>query len=285
MVIALALGSAITFGAADFWGGLASRRGPSAGVVVTAQCLSLPFVVAWLLLSPASATAADFAWGASSGIAGAAGVLLLYKGLADGRMSVVAPLTGLVAAGVPVVVSPFLGETPSPLALFGIVVALAAIALVSREGEAHMEDRTTPTMSRAGMVAVGVGSGACFGVLFLLIDQASPAAGLWPVAANKLAAIAIVGIYGLAVARTGLRVGRTALPAVIACAIAGTTAEILFLLSTQQGFVAIAAVLTSLYPASTVLLARLVLGERMRRDQVAGFALAGLAVVLIARGG
>ena len=254
-------------------------------MVVTAQCLSLPFVVGWLLLSPAVADTADLAWGAASGVAGAGGVLLLYKGLADGRMSVVAPLTGLVAAGLPVVASPFLGETPSTLALVGIVIALAAIALVSREGEPHGDDVTTAAMSRIAMVGVGIASGACFGLLFLLIDQASSEAGLWPVAANKLAAIVVVGGYGLFVARTGLRVGRAALPAVVACAIAGTTAEILFLLSTQRGIVAIAAVLTSLYPASTVLLARFVLGERLRRDQLAGFALAGLAVTLIAGGG
>ena len=284
MVIALALGSALTFGAADFWGGLASRRAPSAGVVVTAQSISLPVVLGWCLLSSASAATADLAWGAASGAAGAAGVLLLYKGLAHGRMSVVAPLTGLVAAGLPVIASPLLGEMPSALALVGIAIALAAIALVSREGEPHEDDATVSEMSRASMVAVAVASGACFGALFLLLDQASEHAGMWPLVANKLAAIVVVAIYGIAVVRTGLRVPRPALAAVVACAAAGTMAEVLLLLAFQRGLVAIAAVITSLYPGATVLLARFVLRERLRRDQLAGFALAALAVGLIALG-
>lgn len=282
MVIALALGSALTFGAADFWGGLASRRAPSAGVVATAQALSLPVVLGWCLLSSSSATPADLLWGAASGAAGAAGVLLLYKGLADGRMSVVAPLTGLVAAALPVIASPLLGEVPSALALVGIVIALAAIALVSREGNPHEDDETMSEMTRGGMVAVAVASGACFGALFLLLDQASEHAGMWPLAANKLAAVVVVAIYGALVVRTGLRVPRPALPAVVACAVAGTMAEVLLLLSFQKGLVAIAAVITSLYPGATVLLARFVLRERLRPDQLAGFALAGIAVALIA---
>lgn len=284
MVIALALGSALTFGAADFWGGLASRRAPSAAVVLTAQSISLPAVLAWCLLSTASASATDLWWGAASGAAGAVGVLLLYKGLAEGRMSVVAPLTGLVAAGLPVVVSPLLGEVPSGPALVGIAVALAAIALVSREGEAHAEDQTVSEMTRGAMVGVAVASGACFGALFLLLDQASEDAGMWPLAANKLAAIVVVAVYGTAVARNGLRVPRPALPAVLACAAAGTAAEVLLLLAFQKGLVAVAAVITSLYPGATVLLARFVLQERLRRDQLAGFALAGIAVGLIALG-
>lgn len=284
MVILLALGSAITFGAADFWGGLASRRAPVAAVVATAQTMGLPFVVAWCLLGSPSATVADHLWGAASGVAGAGGGLLLYKGLAEGRMSVVAPLTGLVAAGLPVIVSPLLGETPSALALFGIAIALAAIALVSREGEPHADDETVVRMTRAAMVTVAVASGACFGALFLLLDRASEHAGMWPLFANKLAGLVVVAVYGLAVARTGLRVGRAALPLVVACAAAGTAAEVLLLLATQKGFVAIAAVITSLYPGSTVILARFVLHERLRRDQLAGFALAVLAVGLIAAG-
>lgn len=284
MVILLALGSAITFGAADFWGGLASRRAPSAGVVTIAQAMGVPVVLAFCLLSSSSSVTADFAWGAASGAAGAAGVLLLYKGLAEGRMSVVAPLTGLVAAGLPVLVSPLLGEIPSALALVGIVIAMAAIALVSREAEAHADDATVVNMTRAAMVTVAVASGACFGALFLLLDRASEDAGMWPLFANKLAGLLVVAVYGLAVANTGLRVGRAALPLVVACAAAGTAAEVLLLLATQKGFVAIAAVITSLYPGSTVVLARFVLHERLRQDQLAGFALAVVAVGLIAAG-
>lgn len=241
-------------------------------------------VLAWCLLSPASAGIADLLWGGASGAAGAGGVLLLYKGLADGRMSVVAPLTGLVAAGLPVIVSPLLGETPSAVALVGIAIALAAIALVSRDGELHSEDQTVATMTRRAMVTVAVASGACFGALFLLLDQASEQAGMWPLVSNKLVGLVVVAFYGFAMARTGLRVGRDALPMVVGCAAAGTAAEVLLLLATQQGLVAIAAVITSLYPGSTVLLARFVLHERLRTDQLAGFALAALAVGLIASG-
>ncbi|MBW3537191.1 MAG: DMT family transporter [Actinobacteria bacterium] len=284
MVIALALGSALTFGAADFWGGMASRRAPSAAVVVTAQTISLAVLLTWVLLSPAAAATSDLLWGAASGVAGGAGVLLLYKGLADGRMSVVAPLTGLVAAGIPVVASPLLGEVPSRPALAGIAIALVAIALVSREGERHEADKTVTAMTRRAMVSVAVASGASFGALFLLLDRTSSESGMWPLVTNKTLAIALVGFYGLRVARTGLRVPRSTWSVVVGCAVAGTTAEVMYLLATQKGLVAIAAVLTSLYPASTVLLARFVLHERLRADQLAGFALAGLAVALIALG-
>lgn len=284
MVIALALGSALTYGAADFWGGIASRRAPSAAVVVTAQTISLPVILGWLVLSPAVAAASDLLWGAASGVAGGAGVLLLYKGLADGRMSVVAPLTGLVAAGIPVVASPLLGEVPPLLALFGIIVALAAIALVSREPGDLGGAQIPVSMSRRSMVTVAMASGACFGTLFLMLDRTAPESGIWPLVANKASAIVVVGLFGLGIARSGLRVPRPAIPAVLACAAAGTAAEILFLLSVQKGLVAIAAVLASLYPGSTVLLARFVLHERLRPDQLAGFALAGLAVGLIAMG-
>lgn len=284
MVIALALGSALTYGAADFWGGLASRRAPSAAVVVTAQMITLPVVLGWLLLSPAAAGASDLLWGAVSGVAGAGGVLFLYRGLADGRMSVVAPLTGLVAAGIPVIASPLLGEVPPLLSLCGIILALAAIALVSREPNDLSGAQLPVVMSRSAMVAMGMASGTCFGALFLMLDQTTPASGLWPLVTNKATAIVVVGVFGLWISRSGLRVPRPALPAVLACAAAGTAAEILFLLSVQRGLVAIAAVLTSLYPGSTVLLARFVLHERLRPDQVAGFALAGVAVGLIALG-
>ncbi len=284
MVIALALGAALTFGAADFWGGLASRRAPAAGVAVTAQFVGLPVILGWALLSSTSAAAADLLWGAASGAAGAAGVLLLYKGLADGRMSVVAPLTGLVAAGIPVIASPLLGEVPSTLPLVGIVIALAAIALVSREGEAHEEDHTVSEMTRGAMVGVAVASGACFGALFLLLDQASVQAGMWPLVANKFAAVVVLATYGAAIVRSGLTVPRLAVPAVLACAVAGTMAEVFLLLAFQKGLVAIAAVLASLYPGSTVLLARFVLHERLRPDQLAGFGLAAVAVGLIALG-
>ena len=123
-----------------------------------------------------------------------------------------------------------------------------------------------------------------FGALFLLLDRTSPDSGLWPLVTNKLAAVSLVGFYGLKVAKTGLRIPRPTWPVVVACAIAGTAAEVMYLLATQKGLVAIAAVLTSLYPGSTVLLARFVLHERLRVDQLAGFALAALAVALIATG-
>jgi drug/metabolite transporter (DMT)-like permease len=285
LVIALALGSAAAYGAADFWGGLASRRAASSAIVTFTQGSSALVLLIGMALWPSPLTAADLAWGAASGLAGVAGVLLLYKGLADGRMSVVAPLTGLTAAGLPVAFSPFLGEVPGTLALVGIAVALASIVLVSREPSPAGEDPSPGTkMTTAAMVRIGLASGAAFGLLFILLDQTSPASGTWPLVANKLAGFAVVLLQALFLNRSGLRFPRSIWPAVAACAVLGTGAELLYLFATQRGLVAIAAVLTSLYPASTVLLARFVLHERLRRDQLAGFALAAVAVALIATG-
>jgi drug/metabolite transporter (DMT)-like permease len=248
-------------------------------VVAFVQSVSVSLLLVGLAVWRSPIVLADLGWGAASGVAGVIGVLLLYRGLADGRMSVVAPLTGLTAAAVPVLWSPFIGEVPGGLALVGIAVALVSIVLVSREPSGN---ERSYVLSTPAMVRIALASGVAFGVLFILLDETSPASGNWPLVANKVAAITVVTVLSLFVSRTGLAVPRTAWRLVVVCALAGTAAEVLFLLSTQRGLVAVAAVLTSLYPASTVLLARFVLDERLRRDQLAGFALAAVAVGLIA---
>ncbi len=220
-------------------------------------------------------TAADLGWGAAAGLAGAAGLVLFYRALATGVMSVVAPVTALTAAAVPVVGGLALGERLPPWATAGIVLALVAVVLVAAEGG-------LPTLraARSAGLLPALAAGVGFGVFFVLLDRTRPESTLWPLVAARSVSVGMVVLVALAV-RASLRVsGRTPVLIVVA-GVLDMAANALFLLATQQGQLAITGVLASLYPVSTVLLAQLVLRERLVRAQLAGLATAAVAVVLI----
>jgi drug/metabolite transporter (DMT)-like permease len=228
-------------------------------------------------------------WGAASGAAGGAGVALLYRALAAARMSVVAPITAVEAAAVPVLWGLLIGEQPGALALGGVVVALVAVVLVSAAPEAApapgVPDQAPPPrplLRRPGTVDA-LGAGLAFGLFFLLLDRAGAGAGLWPLVAARVVSVGLLG--GLAVARRrSLRPPPGSLPVIVGAGALDMLANLAYLLATGEGLVSLVAVLTSLYPASTVLLARVVLGERLVRLQVTGLGLAALGVVLITVG-
>jgi drug/metabolite transporter (DMT)-like permease len=276
LAIVLALGCAVVYGAADFLGGLASRKTSVFGVVALSQIIGLAALLALLPWLGGPVDAADLWWGAASGLAGAAGLVIFFRTLARGVMSVIAPVTAVTAAAVPVLVGLLTGDRIGTWAAVGIALALAAVVLVSAEGGLSALRQARPAALLPALLA-----GSMFGIFFVLLDRTSDESGLTPLVTARLASVALVVTIALAT-RQSLRVTRVALPLVAASGVGDMTANALFLLATQQdGQLAITGVLASLYPVSTVVLAQVVLRERLVGAQVAGLGAAVAAVVLI----
>jgi drug/metabolite transporter (DMT)-like permease len=273
----LALASALVYGTADFCGGLATRRAAAQAVVAGSQGAGLVLVLVLLPWSGGTATWADLGWAAAAGAAGNVGLVLFYRALAGGVMSVVAPVTAVCAAAVPVLAGVALGDRVGLLAAAGIALALVAVVLVSAEEGVGALRRTRPAGLGLPLLA-GVG----FGLFFVLLDQTSADAGLTPLVASRGTAVLLLALLAL-VRRHPLQLTRGALPLVLLGGVLDVTANALFLLATQQqpGRLAVVGVLASLYPVSTVVLAQVVLRERLVPAQLAGLGTAVLAVVLI----
>jgi len=288
MVILLGLAAAVLYGTGDFLGGLATRRVQVLAVLMLAQTagviVALPAAVIW----PGSVSLAGLAWGISAGLIGGAGLIIFYLGLAAGPMSVVAPVSGLVSTVLPVAVALAGGERPGAGVYAGALLCLAAIVLASSAGDAKPV-RSVDAAQRSRLPGVGralrygIASGASFGLFFLLIRNAGQSGELWPVAAARIGELTVVLITA-AVLRRGLlprgAQGRLMLAAAGAGAI-DVIANICYVAATRTGMFGLAVVLASLYPGVTVLLARVVLGERLRRVQRAGLALAAIGIILV----
>ncbi|MEX5720360.1 EamA family transporter [Geodermatophilus maliterrae] len=276
MAVLLALASAVVYGMADFCGGLASRRAATVAVVTVSQAAGLVALVLLLPVLGGDPERADLLWGAAAGLAGAVGLLLFYRALADGVMSVVAPVTAVSAAALPVLGGLLLGERIGLLAALGIVLALGAVVLVAADG-----GLSSLRAARLGTVAPALAAGAGFGVFFVLLDRTGEDSGLSPLVAARVVSVLLVGTLALA-SRRSLRVPRPALSVVLLAGTGDMAANALFLLATQAGgSLAVTGVLASLYPVSTVVLAQLVLRERLSGAQRVGLGVAVVAVVLI----
>jgi drug/metabolite transporter (DMT)-like permease len=276
VAVVLALASAVVYGTSDFLGGLASRRASVFGVVALSQVAGLVALMALLPWLGGPVGPADLGWGAAAGFAGAAGLVLFFRTLARNVMSVVAPVTAVTAATVPVLVGLLSGNRIAPWAAVGIVLALSAVVLVSAEGGLSALRSARPASLAPALVA-----GAAFGFFFVLLDRTSTASGLTPLVAARVASVALVVVLATA-GRQSLRVTRPALPLVLLSGVGDMTANGLFLLATQHpGQLAITGVLASLYPVSTVVLAQSLLRERLAGAQVVGLGAAVAAVVLI----
>jgi drug/metabolite transporter (DMT)-like permease len=278
MIIAFALASALVFGAGDFCGGAASRRGGSMEVLL----LSLPAGLG-LLLAVAAALggpwhAGALGWGAASGLAGGAGLLVFYRALAKGPMSVVAPVSGLMAALVPAVVGVARGDRLSPAVIAGVLLCLVAICLVSVE-------RSAGAARAAGGPLLALLAGGSFGAFFVLIRLGDDGT-LWPLTMSKAAGLLVVVVVAVA-ARRGPAALLRDRPTVGIALLAGALDVLgngLYVLAARAGMLSVAGVLSSLYPASTVLLARLVYGERLRPIQRVGLAIAVAGIGLVTTG-
>ena len=289
MALILGLASALTYGAADFLGGLATRTNKVLTVVFVSQIVgSLLLVLLLPFFTGAVLTANALWWGAWSGLAGAAGITLFYKGLAVGRMSAVAPITAVEAASVPVLFGLATGERPSGLALAGVVLALVAVGLVSASADPDAAADVRPAGSTRGAwlgtgIPHGLAAGLAFGAFFILLDQAGDGTGLWPLVGARISSVAMIGV-ALVATRGWATPGGGSLRVIAGAGALDVAANVFYLLATREGLLSIVAVLTSMYPATTVLLARMTLGERFRRIQTVGLLVALLGVVAIAIG-
>ena len=276
----MALGSAVLYGAADFTGGIATRRASTIPIVFLSQLSGLVSLLLLLpLLEAATPTRLDMVWGAVAGLTGGIGVALLYRALAIGTMAVVAPTTAVCAVTIPVVVSVALGERPGALAVIGIVLGVVSIVLVSKQ--------TMPGDGAGAGYSKGVGtalaSGVAIGFFFLALAQTRTDAGMWPLVASRSLSVLLFG--GAAITgRNSLRMPVPVLGLAVLCGFIDMLANALYLLAARVGPLSIVVTLSSLYPASTVLLARMVLGERLNLWQVSGVGCALAAVVLIVSG-
>ena len=268
----LALAAAICWGSADFAGALAARRSDSFRAVLVAYAVGL---VALLIVALARGEIlvldANLIWGMLSGIFGLLGVLSLWRGLAIGRMGVVAPVSAVLATAIPVIVDAFAMGLPRALQLAGFGVALVGIWLLSRPERLG---------SRPEGLGMAILSGLGFGAAFTALGQISGDAIFWPLIAGRVVACAGMLIFAL-VTRRPLDLRSTPLGLLTIVGVVDIVGSLFFLMAAQNGRLDVTAVLASLYPAVTAILARLTLKEHLTRLQLIGFSAAALAIILI----
>ncbi|MFF0543174.1 EamA family transporter [Nocardia thailandica] len=284
--VLLALVAAAGYGVSDFFGGIAARRVTALRVVVVSYPFSTALVALAVPLVGGRPDPASILWGLAAGIGGGLAVWWFYAALADGPMSVVSPVTAILVAGIPVLAGLLLGERPGPLALAGIAVALVAVVLVSREApdettEEIIGGRELRFTRRVALLTVG--SGAAFGFAFLFLHRTASDSGLWPVLAQRFASAALVWAVALGARQFGGLRGEP-LRLALAVGVLDTVANVAMLYAFHHGMLSVVSVIGSLYPAATVLLAMVLLGERVSRTQQLGMALALVAVASIALG-
>jgi uncharacterized membrane protein len=275
MGVILGLAAALLYGGSDFAGGLASRKLGAVPVNVVGSFVAAALAwVALLAIGGPGPTGHAVAWGLVSGLGGGIGTTMLYRGLARGQMSVVGPVSAVAAAGIPVAAGIAMGERPTVLALAGVLVALPAIVLVAASGG------SLRGMLGSGMTD-GLAAGAAFGVMFIGLAQAGQGAGLWPVVSEQTSSLLLVLVIAIR-SRVPLRpaIRAAGWPALVGAS--GMAATLLYFYATHFAMLATAAVLVSLYPGVTVLLARVLLHEKFSPVQRAGLSLCTLAVVAIA---
>jgi drug/metabolite transporter (DMT)-like permease len=303
----LAIAAAVSYGTADFFGGAAARRQTALAILLVSTPVGLLTMVAAAGLTGGQPTATGLLWGAAAGTFGGTGVMLFYHALAVGPMSVVAPVSALTAALLPVAVALATGERPATLVLVGVALCLVAIALVSREKKTKPATTPAPgaepvpgaaTAVEAGDAAGGAGgaahttrrgvvfaivAGAGFGLFFVLVHHAGAGTGMWPLVTARGAGWVVAVVAAVATA-TKLPRGRVTLAMALCSGVLDAGGNALYLLASRAGDLTVAAVLTSLYPAVTVLLARLRYRETLRTVQKVGLVVAAVAVVLTAAG-
>ncbi|MFG1853548.1 EamA family transporter [Actinomadura geliboluensis] len=287
MVTVLALSAALAYGVADFLGGAVARKSTALKALTWCVPIGLVVVLVAALLGGGSASPGPLAWGFAAGMSGGAGLIAFYRALARGPMSVVAPVSALAAAVLPVAVGIAKGERLDASVLVGVLLCLVAIGLVSMEaGDGGAAAAGRRLDSGPIMAAV---SGTCFGVFFVLLEAAGDGSGLWPIVGARVGnLLVVVAAVLFLVARgrgLGPRVsGRTLIGLALLSGSLDAGANVLYFLAVHDGLLSLAAVLTSLYPAITVLLARIAYSERLRAVQRVGLLVAAAGVALVTVG-
>lgn len=269
--LTLALAAALGYGLSDFVGGVASRRTTAWPVAFLAAIAAAAMTFLVALGMGGSPSMSDLLWGGAAGVGSGFGGAFLYRGLANGRMGVVAPISAVGAALIPLPAAIFIGERPTLTAWVGIALALPGIWMVSREPAAQ---------ATAAGVTDGLLAGLGFGLLFVAAGQVTAEAGLLPLAITQVIGALSVAGTAMVLRQAWLPRHRVDLWGVLAGALAAG-AMICFLLATHHGYLSISAVITSLYPAATIALAAIFLKERFSTSQGIGMALCLLAVVLV----
>ena len=278
MAIFLALAAALTYGTADFCGGMATKRTVTSWpVVVVSQSVGLAVVLCLLPFVHGSGPSVhDLGWGAGGGLVGGIALLAFYRALAVGTMSIVAPVTATLSAVVPVVAGlAFFGERPGVAAIVGSVAALAAVALFGVPAQGVTIGPRDVSLLLAAV------AGAGFGLFFICLDRTSGHSGLWPLVAARTTSTTVLGLAAIAGGHRLVITG-TARSLALVAGVFDSSANALFLVATHRGLLTIVSVLTSLYPGSTIVLAYIVLKERLRPPHLVALAVAILAVALIA---
>ena len=278
MAILWALGAAATYGVADYLGGRASRQSPAPAVTFAGQSVALLLLCGLVYSSGTSIMSTrDFLWSTGAGFGGALALVTFYRAMAVGPMTVVAPITAVVNIAMPVIVGIAQGDRPSAVSYVGIALAPVAVALIG--------DVLSSTGAQVQSKAIWLSfvAGAGFGLIFVCLAQTSDDAGLWPLLAQRMTSVPTVAIVSIVGYRT-LRVTRNVGAFAILSGVLDTVANSLYLNAARSGMLSLVGVITSLYPASTVILAMRIDKERIHKGQMLGVGVAIACVVAISVG-
>ena len=283
MTALLALVSAVFIGGADFVGGITSRTANGIRVGAYVALVGMPMALAVSLVGDYEQVShADVGWSIAAGVSVALGIGCFYVGMARGLISVVAPVAAVVGAVIPVVYAVARGERPGPIAMVGLVIAF--IRGCGRVALSRRSSTPTQPSSTASCSALALVSGVLFGLFYIAFSRVSDDAGLWPVTIERAAASVVLVVAAVVMTRGPVKGLRRMLPAVLLVGLLEVAAVVPLLLALQRGPVAIASVVASLYPVTTVLLAAFVLRERLSRLQYVGVACALISVALVSSG-
>lgn len=266
------LAASLFWGSGDFSGGLASRRSNASSVVVFAYIIGFTLLALLALIwREPWPSFVDILWGALAGIAGVVGLMSFYSALSIGRMGIVAPVSAVLTASLPVFFSMFLLSAPAFIQIIGFVLAVLAIVLISRPERTH---------GRPKGLGLAMLAGLGFGCFFILISRVSVTSVFWPLVIARL--VSVLAMLGtMLLRRQTILPKKDALLLIVLAGVLDAIGNVFFVLASHTGRLDVAAVLSSLYPAATVLLAAIILRERMTGIQRIGVFLALIAVPLI----
>jgi len=281
VAILLAALSALLYGSADFAGGLATRSNSVRSVLVVSQIAgTLVALIAAPLIGPNSPSLTDLLWGAAAGLGGAVGLVSLYRGIASTLVSVVSPSSALIGAVVPVIFGLAAGDRPSLHAWIGIALCLPAVLLLTATGAGANTDSAHEKAATRRALLHGLLAGVGFGSFFIAISRPSAGAGLWPLIAARSVSIGVVALTAVATGRS-LKVERRTLLTVLAAGMLDMGANVAFVMATRGSLLSLVTIVTSVFPAPTVLLAWFFFRERIPLFRFAGLVMAIAGVALI----
>ena len=270
--VVFGLTSAVSWGIGDFSGGLATRRTPVLTVVLLSQFTGMILLIALAVIrTEAAPTLSDILWGAGAGLVGQIGLFAFYRAMAIGQMGIAAPIAAVLSAAIPVVVGSFTQGLPDGLHLVGFLLALIGVWFISRP---H------PEIGRPAGLELAVVAGLGFGGFLVLIAQVHQNAVFWPLVAARVASITVM-LGVILVQQRFAAPQRSQVPLIMFAGIMDTGGNAFFVLAAQAGTLAVAGVLSSLYPAATVVLALVILKEKLTKIQGAGILLVLAAIPMI----